>query len=270
VTKPSDARPPAAADIEPFAADGPDGPGETGRIGVVLSHGFTGTPGSMRPWAEHLAAAGYSVRLPLLPGHGGDWRLANKSKWPQWYAAVEAAFDELADRCDTVFAFGLSMGGTLVTRLAERHPDVAGLVLVNPSYGTERKDAAFARYIAWAVPSRPSIGGDIKKPGVAEPAGDRTPIKAFVSLQNLWRVTLADLGSIQAPILMFRSRVDHVVEPMSGRLLMAGARATTVREVILEDSYHVATLDNDAEQIFTGSVAFIREQMSIREHTDVM
>ena len=80
------------------------------------------------------------------------------------------------------------MGGTLVTRLAEQRPDVAGLVLVNPSFGTERKDAKLARYIAWAVPSRPSIGGDIKKPGVAEPANDRTPIKAFVSLQNLWRV----------------------------------------------------------------------------------
>jgi carboxylesterase len=267
VTNPSDARPPADIDIEPFAADGPDGPGETGRIGVVLSHGFTGTPGSMRPWAEHLAAAGYTVRLPLLPGHGRDWRTANKSKWPQWYATIEAAYDELVTRCDTVFAFGLSMGGTLVTRLAEQRSSVAGLVLVNPSYGTERKDAAFARYIAWAVPSRPSIGGDIKKPGIAEPAGDRTPIKAFVSLQNLWRVTLADLGTVRAPILMFRSRVDHVVEPMSGRLLMAGARSTTVHEVILEDSYHVATLDNDAEQIFTGSVAFIREQMSIREKT---
>ena len=108
------------------------------------------------------------------------------------------------------------------------------------------------------MPSRPSIGGDIKKPGVAEPANDRTPVKAFVSLQNLWRVTLADLGRSQAPILLLRSRVDHVVEPKSARLLIAGATATTVREVILEDSYHVATLDNDAELIFTSSVEFIQ------------
>jgi carboxylesterase len=242
------------ADIEPFSADGS---GANARIGVVVSHGFTGTPGSMRPWAEHLAAAGYSVRLPLLPGHGGDWRAANKTSWPHWYAAIEAAHDELAQRCDQVFAFGLSMGGTLVTRLAEQHTDIAGLVLVNPSFGTDRFDAKFARYIAWAVPSRPSIGGDIKKPGVAEPANDRTPVKAFVSLQNLWRVTLADLARVRAPILLLRSRVDHVVEPMSARLLIAGASATTVCEVALEDSFHVATLDNDAPLIFSSSIEFI-------------
>jgi carboxylesterase len=243
-------------DIAPFNSDGT---GPNGRIGVVLSHGFTGVPGSMRAWADYLAAAGYAVRLPLLPGHGGTWQQANKSKWPQWYGAIEAAYGDLVTRCDQVFAFGLSMGGTLVTRLAEQHPEVAGLVLVNPSYGTDRFDARFARYISWAITSRPSIGGDIKKPGVVEPANDRTPIKAFVSLQNLWRVTLADLGQVRAPILLLRSREDHVVEPKSAQLLQAGATATTVREVILEDSYHVATLDNDAELIFKSSVDFLTE-----------
>ncbi len=238
---------------EPFSADG-------GAIGVVLSHGFTGSPASMRPWAEHLANAGYSVRLPRLPGHGTDWRDANTTKWPDWYGAIEQAFDELDARCERVFAAGLSMGGTLVARLAEvKGASVAGLVLVNPSLGTERWDARLARYIAWAVPSRPSIGGDIKKPGPPEPAYDRTPVKAFVSLQNLWRVVLTDLDKITSPVLMLRSRIDHVVEPLSGRLLMAGATSTTVREVILEDSYHVATLDNDAPLIFDASVEFITE-----------
>jgi carboxylesterase len=244
------------ADAEPFSADG-------GPVGVVLSHGFTGSPASMRPWAQYLADAGYTVRLPLLPGHGGDWQLANTSRWPDWYGAIEAAYDELAARCEHVFAFGLSMGGTLVTRLAERKPDgVAGLVLVNPSYGTERRDAWIARYIAWAVKSRPSIGGDIKNPDLAEPALDRTPVPAFVSLQKLWKVVLGDLSQVRAPILMLRSRVDHVVEPKSGRLLIAGATSTTVREIILENSYHVATLDYDAPLVFDESAAFITEQLA--------
>jgi carboxylesterase len=239
------------AGAEPFAADG-------GPIGVVLSHGFTGTPASMRPWAEYLAAAGYTVRVPLLPGHGTDWREANRSRWTDWYATIENAYDELAARCDTVFAFGLSMGGTLVTRLAEQHGDgIAGLVLVNPSYATERFDARLARYIGWAVRSRPGIGSDIKKPDTVESAFDRTPVRAFASLQRLWQITLADLPRVTAPILLFRSREDHVVEPLSGRLLQAGVLATTVREVVLEDSYHVATLDNDAARIFAGSVEFI-------------
>jgi carboxylesterase len=238
-------------DTEPFAADG-------GRIGVVVSHGFTGMPGSMRPWAEHLAAAGYSVRLPLLPGHGATWRETNRSRWPQWYETIEAAYLELAARCDLVFGAGLSMGGTLVTRLAEQHPDgIAGLVLVNPAYGTRRFDAKFAPYISWLVRSRPSVGGDIKKPGVMEPAADRTPTVAFASLQKLWKATVADLPAVRAPILMYRSREDHVVDDLSAQLLTAGAANTTVREVILENSYHVATLDHDAPQIFTGSVEFI-------------
>jgi carboxylesterase len=238
-------------DAEPFSADG-------GRIGVVVSHGFTGTPASLRPWAQHLAEAGYSVRLPLLPGHGGSWRDTNRSRWPQWYEAVEASYRELASRCDTVFGMGLSMGGTLVTRLAELHPDgIAGLVLVNPAFGTRRVDAKFAPYISWAVKSRPAIGGDIKKPGVAEPAGDRTPVVAFASLLKLWKLTVADLPKVRAPILMYRSRQDHVVDDLSSQLLKAGAVNTTVREVMLEDSYHVATLDNDAPQIFAGSVDFV-------------
>lgn len=241
----------AIPDTEPYSADG-------GPVGVVVCHGFTGTPASMRPWAEHLAAAGYTVRLPLLPGHGGSWQETNRTRWNDWYGAIEAAYRELAGRCETVFGCGLSMGGTLVTRLAERHPDgLAGLVLVNPAFGTKRFDARLAAYISWAVRSRPAIGGDIKKPGVVEPAADRTPVAAFASLYRLWKLTVADLGQVRAPILMYRSREDHVVDPLSAQLLKGGAVNTDIREVVLEDSYHVATLDNDAPKIFDGSVSFI-------------
>jgi carboxylesterase len=250
--------PSGAADEQPFAHDG-------GRVGVVLSHGFTGTPASMRPWADHLAAAGFTVRLPRLPGHGGTWQETNQSRWPQWYAAIERAYDEVAARCDAVFAAGLSMGGTLVTRLAEQKGDaIAGLVLVNPAYGTARFDAKFAPYITWLIKSRPSIGGDIKKPGVEEPANDRTPVVAFASLTKLWKVTVADLAKVTAPIRMYRSTEDHVVEPLSAKLLKAGATSTTVEEIMLDNSYHVATLDNDAPQIFAGSVEFFHTRAAER------
>jgi carboxylesterase len=244
---------------EPFAVDGN---GDAGRIGVVVSHGFTGTPQSMRPWAEHLAAQGYSVRLPRLPGHGTTWQEMNTTRWPAWYGEVRRSYDELAERCDTVFAVGLSLGGSLVTKLAEDlsgepASKLAGLVLVNPAYGTMRRDAALARYVAWAVASRPGIGSDIKKPGSAELSYDRTPLKAFVSMRALWKLVVTDLGKITVPILFFHSAEDHVVDELSGKLLHAGATATTVREVSLANSYHVATVDHDAEQIFTGSVEFI-------------
>ena len=110
---------------EPFAADG-------GSIGVLLSHGFTGSPQGLRPWAEHLAAAGYTVRLPRLPGHGTSWQEMNATRWTDWYAEIERAYDALCRR-EHVFAGGLSMGGALVTRLAEEKGNaVGGLVLVEP------------------------------------------------------------------------------------------------------------------------------------------
>ena len=238
---------------EQYAADG-------GTVGVVLSHGFTGAPQSLRPWAEHLAAEGFSVRLPRLPGHGTRWQDLNATRWPDWYGEVERAFDDLLGRCDRVFAGGLSMGGTLVLRLAEqRAGEVAGLVVVNPSLGTQRRDIKLLLPLLHrVVPSFPGIGSDIRKSGERELAYDRTPLRALHSLRDLWRTTLADLAKITAPTLLYRSRVDHVVEAMSGRLLRAGASSCEVTERILEDSYHVATLDHDAPTIFAGTVDWIR------------
>lgn len=242
---------------EPFAVDG-------GEVGVVLSHGFTGSPQSIRPWAEHLAAAGLTVRLPRLPGHGTRWQDLNDTRWPDWYGEVERAFDDLRGRCRQVFGMGLSMGGTLVTRLAEQRPgEVAGLVLVNPSLGSERKDVKYALPLLHrVVPSLAGIGSDIRKPGVTELAYGRTPLRAMHSVSRLWPLVVADLGLVTAPVLLYRSRVDHIVEPMSGRLLREGASSTEVTEVILEDSYHVATLDHDAPTIFAGSLELVRAHTS--------
>lgn len=238
---------------EPFAADGGD-------VGVVLSHGFTGSPQSLRPWAEHLAAAGLTVRLPRLPGHGTRWQDLNDTRWPDWYGEVERAFDDLRGRCRQVFAMGLSMGGTMVIRLAEQRPaEVAGLVVVNPSLGTDRKDIKYALpLLRRFVPSLPGIASDIRKPDTTELAYDRTPLKAMHSLSRLWPQVAADLPKLTAPVLLYRSRVDHVVEPMSGRLLRTTASSTEVTEVILEESFHVATLDHDAPAILAGSLEFVR------------
>lgn len=238
---------------EPFAADGGD-------VGVVLSHGFTGTPQSLRPWAEHLAAEGLTVRVPRLPGHGTRWQDLNDTRWPDWYGEIERSFDELRGRCSQVFAFGLSMGGTLAIRLAEQRPtEVAGLVLVNPSLGSERWDINhLLPLLHRVVPSFPGIASDIRKPGERELAYDRSPLKAAYSLSRLWKVIVADLARLTAPTLLYRSRVDHVVDAASGRLLRAGASSTEVTEVILEESYHLATLDHDAPLIFAGSVEWVR------------
>jgi carboxylesterase len=230
-----------------------------GPVGVLLSHGFTGTTQSVRPWAEHLAAAGLTVSAPRLPGHGTRWQDMNQTRWDDWYAEVERAFDDLRLRCEVVFAMGLSMGGTLVLRLAQQRADqVAGLVVVNASLGSERTDVKLAPLLSRVLPSMPAVGNDIKRQGVTELAYPRTPLKAFVSLRAAWRVVCRDLSRISCPVLVYRSAVDHVVEPVSGRLLLAGLAGGRIEERVLENSYHVATLDNDAPTIFDGSLQFVR------------
>ncbi|MGY1913874.1 alpha/beta hydrolase [Blastococcus sp. SYSU DS0973] len=248
---------------EPFDFPGGDGP--EGRTGVLLVHGFTGTPMSMRPWGEHLAAEGFAVRCPLLPGHGTRWQDCNTSTSDQWTATVEGAFDELAAVCDRVFVAGLSMGGTLATRLAEVRPDVAGLLLVNPALLTQRLDAKLLPLLSRLTPSWAPIASDIKKPGVTELAYPKLPTRAMMQLRRLWAATRADLRRVTAPVIVFHSAEDHVVEPVNSTILLAGVGSTDTTEVVLEHSYHVATLDNDAPLIFSRSAEWIRSRVPVGE-----
>jgi carboxylesterase len=228
-------------------------------VGIVLCHGFTGMPGSMRPWGEALADAGYTVRVPLLPGHGTRWQDANAVRWQDWYDELEHAVDEVRSTCATTFVCGLSMGGTLVMRLAEqRGADIAGVVVVNGSLFTTRKDAKLLPLLRHIVPSLPPIGSDINKPGVTEPAYDRLPVKAAYQLSKLWAVTNTDIARITQPLLVMTSRNDHVVEPENSERIMTASGSTDKRQVWLEDSFHVATLDNDLPVIIAESLAFFQ------------
>ncbi|WP_433021803.1 alpha/beta hydrolase [Kribbella sp. CA-294648] len=246
---------PVQAHAEEFRSPGS---GASAATGILLSHGFTGSPKSMRPFGEHLAAEGYGVSVPRLPGHGTRWQEMNTTRWQDWYAVLENELTRLRKEHDRVFVGGLSMGGCLVLRLAEQHgADISGVILVNPSVRTDDKRLAALPVLQRLVPSFPGISNDIKKPGVDEGAYDRMPLKALHSLSQLWTLTRADLAKVTQPVLLFRSTVDHVVEPSSGRAILAAISSRDVTETLLEDSYHVATLDNDADRIFTDTAAFI-------------
>jgi carboxylesterase len=236
---------------EPFASDG-------GPVGVLVCHGFTGSPRTVRPWAEHLAAAGLTVRAPRLPGHGTVWQDLAKTGWLDWYAEAERAFTELTAACERVFVAGISMGACLALRLAQTQgTNVHGVVLVNPSLAPDTKLFLLAPVLKHVVPSLPGIAGDIKKPGATEGGYDRVPLRAAATLPGMWRTTAAGLRDITQPVLVFRSAVDHVVGPPSMKVLMDALPDVEVRP--LPESYHVATLDNDAPAIFAGTVTFIKE-----------
>jgi carboxylesterase len=238
---------------EPFQAEG-------GPVGVLLCHGFTGSPQTLRGWAEYLARQGLSVSLPRLPGHGTSWQDLARTGWRDWYGEVDAAFGALAGRCEQTFVFGLSMGACLALRLAEVHGSaVRGLVLANPSLAPDTKLFLLAPVLKYVVRSLPGIASDIKKPAENELGYDRVPVRAAATLPGLWKTTARDLGQVTQPVLVYRSTVDHVVGPASMRVLLAGLPGgqVTVRECL--DSYHVVTLDNDAQAVFEGSLKFLHD-----------
>jgi carboxylesterase len=237
---------------EPFSRDG-------GPVGVLLCHGFTGTPQSLRPWAEFLADAGLTVSVPRLPGHGTTWQEMNRTRSEDWFAEAERSFELLRAKTDEIFVMGLSMGGCIALRISElRGTAVHGVVVVNPSITADTKLFMLAPVMKLVVPSLKGIGSDIKKEGVEEIAYFRVPVKAAATLPRLWRATQAGLDQLSQPVLAYHSTVDHVVGPASMRLLSAALPAgqLTVRDC--ENSYHVATLDNDAADIFSGSLDFVR------------
>src|SRR3954467_12182961 len=148
---------PVLPGAEPFRFD-------RGRTGVLLCHGFTGSPQSLRPWGEYLAEAGMTVALPRLPGHGTTWQEMNRTRWEDWYAELDKTLADLRGRCSEVFIMGLSLGGCMALRLTEVNGDgIRGLVLVNPSVVNDVPLLRLAPLLGLVVPSVPGVGGDIKK-----------------------------------------------------------------------------------------------------------
>jgi carboxylesterase len=225
-------------------------------------HGFTGNPQSMRGLALALAGAGLTVELPLLPGHGTDVADMVPTRWEDWSAAAEAAYVELADRCDAVAVVGLSMGGTLSVWLGERHPEIAALVLVNPLI--EPPDADTVAFIESVIEGgdevAPGIGSDIALEGVIESAYPESPLRAALSLFAAAGDVAADLGAVTTPVLLFSSTQDHVVPPVSGDRLVAEVKGP-VERIMLERSFHVATLDHDKDEIEARTVTFVTDHL---------
>ncbi|MFE9095212.1 alpha/beta hydrolase [Streptomyces sp. NPDC007264] len=242
---------PVLPGAEPYRHDG-------GEVGVLLCHGFTGSPQSLRPWAEYLAEHGLTVSLPLLPGHGTRWEDMQLTGWQDWYAEVDRELRTLRDSCAQVFVAGLSMGGALALRLAARHGDaVSGVVVVNPANKVHGLAAYALPLVRHLVPSTKGITSDIAKQGGTELGYDRVPLHAAYSLRTFFRLVDGELPQVTQPLLLLHSPQDHVVPPADSARVLSRVSSADVREILLEQSYHVATLDHDADRIFEESLAFI-------------
>jgi carboxylesterase len=234
---------------EPFAFHG-------GPIGVLLIHGFSGSPGGLRRIGEWLAARGHAVVCPRLPGHGTAWRNLGRTKWQDWANEAIRALKDLDPRVDTLVAFGFSFGGSIALHLAARYPDaVDGLVVVNP-WLKDRPLWTLSPVLKYVVPSGRGVINDIKKPGEDEIGYERIPVKAVAEAVSSHKIVKRELSRVRQPLLVFQSSEDHAIPAGSSALLMDAVGSEEKELVTLENSYHVATLDHDAELIFERTHEF--------------
>ncbi|MEU7992680.1 alpha/beta hydrolase [Rothia amarae] len=225
-------------------------------IGILLIHGFTGSPWSMRPLAEFFAEQDYPVEMVLLPGHGSHWKDMMPVTRHDWMSEVDDAYWKLRQRSQHVVVIGLSMGGMLALRESVRR-EVLGTVLINPFVQDPTVLLRFARLFSRFVASTKGITSDIAKPGADEGGYPRVPLKAAAELHALGKETRPLVRSLKAPVLYFRSAEDHVVSDKSHHFFHKHAECP-VKFIELERSYHVATLDYDAPVILKNSLEFVQ------------
>ncbi len=226
--------------------------------GALVLHGFTGNPQSLRGLAVALADAGFSVEMPLLPGHGTAVEDMLATRWKDWCEAALQAYRDLAARTDSVAVVGLSMGGSLSVWLAEHHPEIVALSLVNPLLVPPGSDTIdfIQSMIDAGDEVAPGIGSDIALEGAVESAYPGLPLRAALSLFEGVAEVEALLGSVSCPVLVFTSTQDHVVDPVSSTALVERAKGP-VEQVVLQRSFHVATLDHDKDEIEDRTVEFL-------------
>ena len=231
---------------------------KNGHIGIVLVHGFTGSPAAMRPWAEFLNARGYSVRVPLLPGHGTKPVDLNQVEWPEWPAKVKAEIAELNKHCSKIFVAGLSMGGGTTLHVASELGDqLTGIILVNPMIHVRGISPALAFAVSRIVKFGKSVGNDIKRKGVTEYSYDKLPYRGIHQLLTMLKLTRAALPSIKVPMQLFHSVDDHTLPVSNTEIIMREIGSANKARIELLNSFHVATLDHDSDLIFTNSLTFI-------------
>jgi carboxylesterase len=238
--------PPQPGDLEPFRLG-------SGERGVLLIHGFCGTPPEMRGLGEHLAAHGFRVHGALLKGHGTTPDDLATTRWTDWVESAEAQLAELRKECAQVFVSGQSMGGALTLVLAARNPDVVGIctlsALVNLGRSTELQIRFGRRLLRWHYPDRNHV--DLWDQQAVEQlrSYNRRPMSAHHELVLLYREALRAATQVRVPALILHGMRDSTVPPANARLI-ADAIGENASLRYFERSGHAITVDVDKEEAF--------------------
>lgn len=265
-----------------------------GRLGVLLIHGLGGTPVELRFVAQSLARAGYTVYCCQLSGHCGTPEELRRSTWHEWFASVEAAHDKLKEHCDVILAGGLSMGGILALRLAQTRPaDVHGLLLYAPTLKLDGWSmpwhSVFLPYVR-PLPVRLEFdlaerepygikdervrrlvvssmqGGDSGEAGTFS-----TPMRSFAHFNSLVADVKPHLKQVRQPTLIVHPREDDMASLKNAQYLQANLGGL-VDTVILDDSYHIVTLDQQRHIVVdrtTSFVSWVQSHVAARREREV-
>lgn len=242
----------------------------SGPLGCLLVHGFTGTPQEMRFLGDQLHARGHSVRGVQLAGHAAPPEELERCRWQDWYDSTRAGLTALQSHTPRVVVVGLSMGALLATKLAVEHPQVVrGVVLLSPAF---RLSNPWLRRLGAALPLlsllRPSQrfarkhGRDIADPvaRAQSPSTPRVPLRALHQLLVLQRHAGRLLPHLQQPVLLIHSRQDHTC-PVENVGFVERALPRRAQSMLLDESYHVITIDRDRERVAAAVAAFVEQTM---------
>lgn len=229
---------------------------EGNNTGVLLIHGFTGTPSEVRVLGEYLRDKGYTVKGILLKGHGTSPEDMKKCSYRDWIRGAVEGYKALKQECDEVFAVGLSMGGLLSLYLA-RNYDIKGAAVLSAPIRIHGKSAAFA-FIERNF--RTYILRNPEKKDINIISYDKSPIKSVHNLFKLIRYVKANLKFIEKPVLIMQSYGDRTVSPLSANIIYNNIGSKDKSIIYLHNSGHIITCDNEKEQVFKEVYGFIKSR----------
>lgn len=250
---------------------GPDGfiPGAgpitlgTGGRGVLLLHGFGDTPQSLGFLADHLHRQGWTVRVPLLAGHGRTLDALAGTRASDWLADARAAWAALRGECDTTCLVGQSVGGAIATILSVDDAAPSRLVLLAPYFHLRRGASRLGRFHWLATPFLPFLRtgneGSILDPAArakALGAGVLSP-RLLAELDGLVRRARHAAPALTMPTLVMHSRHDPRIPVPGAEAGFAAIGATPKRLVWLDRSAHVISADYDRDLVATEVAEWI-------------
>lgn len=240
---------------EPFSFAGS---GENAKIGILLIHGYTGSPQHMRYLGELLNKKGFTVEGIRLSGHGSTPEAMEAANYQDWIEDAEAGLKKLQERCDKVFVSGISMGGGMTLYLALNH-DIAGAIPINAAVGVKSKLKDVLANLRAQEIRFIDNGIDIKKEDVEEISYRRAPVKSMEDLIKMGELVKPHLRNVTCPLLVITSEIDNVITTENSHRIYEEATSNVKELFVVNESYHIATLDNDADAIAEKIAAFMAE-----------